>query len=95
MHIVAPGPKLPQMESLSLTYGSKPPSVFSLPWPCPEEAERPREIVEHNSHACGLGRHFYSCVQPDRCVLPFKAPCTACEDKVQASYRAGRFAVAR
>lgn len=81
-------------ESLSLVFGTKPPSIFSIPWPMNEEpAARP--CVAHNSHACGLARHFWACANGRRCTLPFKAPCTTCEQRVQASYAAGRYAVAR
>lgn len=101
MHDVRPGPRISdrQMaEELSLVWepiakGQKAASIFTLPWPEPMESER--VVVEHNAHACGLCRRFVACVQPKRCTRAYKSPCSTCEDKVRASFRPGRYAVAR
>lgn len=67
-------------------------SVFSMPLDIPE----PRKLVVTGLqfHSCGHG-HLWKCETPSRCVLPYKACCGPCEEKIVASYRAGRYAVAR
>lgn len=93
VHLVAPGPKPPKENTtLSLVYGAKSASIFEIPTVLPTEEYQERPVVEHNSHACGIAKHFWAYPNPTRCTLSFKAPCTTCEERVQASYVAGRYA---
>lgn len=97
LNLRGPWPKPAEPEILPLKYeepGNKKASVFEIPWPTPA-AEPERKVVQHFAHWCGLGSHWTWCVTPRRCTLREKAPCAACEEKVVASYRAGRYAVAR
>lgn len=85
----------PDGEVLPLRYEDVrvPRNIFEVPYPIPED--KPRVHVEHNSHACGISKHFWACPNAARCNAPFKMPCAACEERVQASYRPGFYAVAR
>lgn len=69
--------------------------LFTVPWPSREIGFAPRtKKVKHDCHECGLGRfgsHYWPCVDPGKCRMEPKSPCPACQDRVQASYRAGRY----
>jgi hypothetical protein len=64
-------------------------SVFEMPALIPEP--RPAIISGLPAHWCGLGKHYVWCCNVKRCTLPAKSPCAACEEKVAASYRPGRY----
>lgn len=80
-------------ETLSLLFEDvgrgRPDDVFTMPLDIPEP--RKHVVTGFQFHACGH-KHLWKCETPSRCVLPYKACCGVCEEKIAATYRAGRWA---
>ena len=80
----------PEVQGPALPFGNKPASIFEVP--IPMEEPRKARVTGVKVHQCGICRKFSWCANISRCTLAMRTPCGPCEQAVEASYRAGRYA---